>query len=318
METSNNSIFSLSATRWPLFHKGRSWPITIFRSALIFFIGLFFLSTITGCLYETTPKGMVVVPAGEFTMGSSEEDTANHALSLGLFKPWFADESPEHRPTSRSYFIDKYEVTNLQYYIFCQATDHKPPRIWGGPKYPEGLAQHPVTYINFYDAATYAQWAGKRLPTEIEWEKAARGDRGHTYPWGYSFRAQAANIPQSAKTKGELKPVGSYPEGASVYGAEDMVGNAWEWVWDYYLPYPESKYSNKNYGEKYLLVRGLSYMSVGHFPEKEFEQVVRLKARAAYRQKLHPLVREKDVGFRCVKERRPLFEKWFGEKKTAS
>jgi formylglycine-generating enzyme required for sulfatase activity len=284
----------------------------------ILLVSLFLLSALYGCLWEPTPEDMVVVPAGEFTMGSSEEDRDNHALSLGLFKPWFADESPEHRSFTNSYFIDKYEVTNRQYYIFCQATDHKPPRLWGGPKYPKGLARHPVTHVNFYDAAAYAQWAGKRLPTEKEWEKAARGDLGRLYPWGYKFQANVANIPQSAKGKGKLKPVGSYPEGASVYGAEDMVGNAWEWVWDYYLPYPQSKYSNKNYGEKYLVVRGLSYMGVGHFPDKEYQKVVRLKARAAYRQKLHPLAREKDVGFRCIRERRPLFEKWFGKENTPS
>ena len=260
----------------------------------------------------------MAIPAGDFTMGSNKEDRGNHALSLGLLKPWFEDESPEYRPTSNSYFIDKYEVTNQQYHIFCQATDHKPPRIWGGAKYPEDLANHPVTHVNFYDASAYAQWAGKRLPTEIEWEKAARGDRGRLYPWGYKFKVGVANIPQSANSKGELKAVGSYPESASVYGAEDMVGNAWEWAWDYYLPYPQSKYSNKDYGKKYLVVRGLSYMGVGHFPEKEYQKVVRLKSRAGYREKLHPLARKKDVGFRCVRERRALFEKWFGEKNNPS
>ena len=268
-----------------------------------------------GC--ESVPQGMVRVPAGEFTMGSSEEDKSNHALSLGLPKPWYADEAPERRVNTKSYYIDKYEVTNRQYYIFCQATDHKPPRTWGGPRYPDGQGDYPVTRINFYDAAAYAQWVGKRLPTEAEWEKAARGVYGALFPWGNKFDPKAANISLSNKRKSNPRPVGSFPRGVSPYGVHDMIGNVWEWVWDYYLPYPGNDYRHPDFGEKYVIVRGLSHMGVGHFPRDEYGKVVALMARASYREKLHPFARKDDVGFRCVKDRRTLYERWFVDKKAS-
>lgn len=268
-----------------------------------------------GC--ESVPEGMVRVPAGEFTMGSSEEDKSNHALSLGLPKPWYADEAPERRVNTKSYYIDKYEVANRQYYIFCQATDHKPPRTWGGPRYPDGQGDYPVTHINFYDAAAYAQWVGKRLPTEAEWEKAARGVYGALFPWGNQFDPKAANISLSNKRKSHPRPVGSFPRGVSPYGVHDMIGNVWEWVWDYYLPYPGNDYRHPDFGEKYVIVRGLSHMGVGHFPRGEYGKVVALMARASYREKLHPFARKDDVGFRCVKDRHTLYERWFADKKES-
>ena len=254
---------------------------------------------------------MVLIPSGEFTMGSDAVDSKNHALSVGLTKPWFADEFPEHRVYTRAFYIDKHEVTNRKFYIFCQATDHKPPRSWRGPKYPEGDSDLPVTNVNFYDAAAYAQWMGKRLPTEVEWEKAARGPLGNIFPWGNDFNWDAANISHSSKKKigHQLKPVGSFPEGTSHYGVEDMIGNAWEWVWDYYLPYPKNEYPSPDYGKKYFVVRGLSYLGVGHFSKKSYKKVVALKARASYREKLNPFARRIDVGFRCAKDKAPLFKK---------
>ena len=109
------------------------------------------------------------------------------------------------------------------------------------------------------------------------------------------------------KRKGQgLKPVGSYPEGASSFGVEDMIGNAWEWVWDYYQPYPGNEFKTSNYGKKYVVVRGLSFLGLGHFPIKEYKKAVALKARAGYRELLSPLARKIDVGFRCAKDRQPL------------
>jgi len=282
-------------------------------------LGLMVLFNLSGCFWQPAPEGMVLIPSGEFTMGTDAVDTKNHALRLGLTKPWFADESPERRVDTRDFYIDIFEVTNRQYYIFCQATDHKPPRFWGGEKYRDGDGGLPVTDVTFFDATAYALWAGKRLPTEAEWEKAARGPRGNIFPWGNNFNWDVANISHSAKKKigHQLKPVGSFPDGASAYGVHDMIGNVWEWVWDYYLPYPNSVYESKDFGKKYIVVRGLSYLGVGHFPKKSYKKVVALKARASYREKLNPFSRKKDVGFRCAKEKPPFFKKGPGKKGEA-
>ncbi|WP_237097434.1 formylglycine-generating enzyme family protein [Nitrospina gracilis] len=261
------------------------------------------------------PEGMVLIPDGYFSMGTDEVDEEGHALSLGLNKPWYADESPQHRVRLPAYYIDKYEVTNLQYYIFTQATDHRTPPGWNGPKYPKGRDHYPVTQVNFYDAAAYAKWAGKRLPTEMEWEKAARGPNVIDYPWGNQFDFSKANVSDSPRNKRGhgLEPIGQHPDGASPYGVEDMIGNVWEWIWDYYLPYSGNTETNLKFPKDVVVVRGLSYMGVGHFPEKEYKKVVALKSRVSYRENLHPILRKPDVGFRCVKEVPSTLEMLFGD-----
>jgi len=261
------------------------------------------------------PEGMVLVPAGHFLMGTDEYDDEGHALSLGLDKPWYADESPQRRLHLPDFYIDKYEVTNQQYYIFTQATDHRTPRSWRGPKYPEGWDNLPVNEVTFYDANAYAKWAGKRLPSEQEWEKAARGPNDFRYPWGVAFDFEKANLSRSPTSKrGQgLKPVGSYPQGASPYGVEDMIGNVWEWVWDYYEPYPDNIWQAEHYKGKKVVVRGMSYLGIGHFPKKAYNKVMALKARVSYRQKLHPIRRAIDVGFRCAQDKPSLYERWFGK-----
>ncbi|MGV7221452.1 MAG: formylglycine-generating enzyme family protein [Nitrospinales bacterium] len=280
-----------------------------FLKTSAFFI---FCAVFSGCSTEP-PEGMVLVSSGYFNMGTDLVDTNGHALSMGLDKPWFADESPERRINLKAFYIDKFEVTNKNYYIFCQATDCKSPRHWGGMKYPDGQDDLPVTGVSFFDAADYAHWSGKRLPTEMEWEKAARGENGLVYPWGDVFDVDKANVSPSirAKTGRGIKPVGSFSSGASPYGAHDMVGNVWEWVWDYYLPYPDSTYKTELFKKKYVVVRGLSYLGVGHFPKKEYMKVVALKSRASFREKLNPLARKIDVGFRCAKSKPSLWEQMF-------
>ncbi|MCH8312283.1 MAG: SUMF1/EgtB/PvdO family nonheme iron enzyme [Nitrospinae bacterium] len=209
------------------------------------------------------------------------------------------DETP-HPIYLSAFRIDRYEVTQEK---FEKVMADNPSDFSG--------AHRPVERVTWYEARDYCKQLGKRLPTEAEWEKAARGPKGNIFPWGNNFNWDAANISHSSKKRAghQLKPVGSFPEGASPYGVHDMIGNAWEWVWDYYLPYPNSEYESKDFGKKYVVVRGLSYLGVGHFPKKSYKKVVALKARASYRERLNPFVRKKDVGFRCAKDKPPLFKK---------
>jgi len=168
----------------------------------------------------------VLVPAGEFSMGSEEYD----------------DEKPRHQVYLDAFYIDKYEVTTAHFQQFVQATGHRTQAERGGDsatwRAPRGsgssiagLEQHPVVQVSQDDAKAYCTWAGKRLPTEAEWEKAAWGTDGRTYPWGNQFDSRQGNF--EGKNHGTV-PVGSYEEGKSPYGAYDMAGNVWEWVADWY------------------------------------------------------------------------------------
>jgi len=158
--------------------------------------------SLVNAMYATPPEGMVFVPAGWFTMGSDGPNADE-------------DERPERSVFLPAFFIDKHEVTNRDWKRFRR--NHT---------YPEGADDLPVTHVLKHEAEAYARSVGKRLPTGAEWEKAARGADGRIYPWGDEFEAGRCNV----DTSDGLKPVGSYPAGASPYGCLDMAGNAWEWV----------------------------------------------------------------------------------------
>jgi formylglycine-generating enzyme required for sulfatase activity len=190
----------------------------------------------------TITKDMVFVPGGQFILG----DNTRHR-DEGPMQPWSVD----------AFYIDRTEVTNDAYHRFTEATGAPPPDHWQGPAPPPELGRHPVTYVSWYDARDYCAWRGKRLPTEFEWEKAARGTDGLKFPWGDIFDPSVANTPQSHI--GHTTPVGSFPAGASPYGALDMAGNVWEWTESWYKPYPGNTRSNPNYGELYRVVRGGSW-----------------------------------------------------------
>jgi formylglycine-generating enzyme required for sulfatase activity/Mg-chelatase subunit ChlD len=166
-----------------------------------------------------TPPGMVYVPGGAFLMGRDNGDEY---------------ERPAHTVTLKPFYIDAYEVTCEQYQVFIQATSYAAPRGWLSGNYPGGSARKPVTGISWEDAKAYADWANKRLPTEEEWEYAARGTDGRLYPWGNEWKSGMAN---AASASGGLADVGSYG-GASPFGAYDMAGNAWEWTASTLQAYP--------------------------------------------------------------------------------
>ena len=173
-------------------------------------------------VWEKDGAEMVLIPAGEFQMGSSMGDP---------------DEKPVHAVHLDAFYIDKYEVTVAQYKQFISSTGHpEPTKRWDDPQYNQ--PNYPVVGVTWYDAMAYAEWAGKRLPTEAEWEKAARGGlAGKKYPWGNATpeddEQHRANYDfLGARDEKTTFPVGSFPPNG--YGLHDMAGNAWEWCLDEY------------------------------------------------------------------------------------
>lgn len=234
-------------------------------------------------------------------MGTDEVDADNEGMELGFPQPWFEDEHPRRKVHLEGFFIDLHEVTERDYFEFVQATGHAPPGHWVNGLYDAGRADHPVAHVDWYDADDFCRWAGKRLPTEEEWEKAARGANGRTYPWGESFDLRRAHLSPGADVLLKTAPVGSYPGGISPYGAFDMIGNVWEWTDSWYLAYPGNRLRSPNFGMKFRVVRGLSFHSLGHYPEGAYQRVLEVYARASTRSYDPPGERLDDIGFRCVK-----------------
>lgn len=160
-------------------------------------------------------------------------------------------------------------------------------------KQRNGLDQLPVTGVSWKNAVDYCLWAGKRLPSEIEWEKAARGEQVFEFPWGNIWDVTKLNGGGVGDWEYGVAPIGSYPEGKSPFGVYDMAGNVMEWVSDWYQPYPGSKYQSKAFGETYKVVRGGGFGGMGHYAIEHFY-------RAAYRFYLTPESGFNDVGFRCA------------------
>jgi len=297
---------------------------------------------------QPAPAGMVYVPSGSGWMGTRREDAAQLGRDMHLRPKVFADESPARKVWVNAFLIDRTEVTQAEYKRFLDSvrqTKHdrrwcspSEPRDWshepsGGGRaeaglawrngsFPEGMGARPVVLVSWYDAYAYARWAGKRLPTEAEWERAARGLDGRLYPWGDRWSADAcqcaarlAGAPfrsysawqgwwgrqQGEARRGRaqywrrvLSPVGQLPLGASPFAALDMAGNVFEWCEDWY--------DRSHYGKikpsapqgpatgTYKVVRGGAWHKT------------RDHMRCAARSKLRPGTRAASVGFRCVKD----------------
>lgn len=151
----------------------------------------------------------------------------------------------------------------------------------------------PVTGVSWFDARDYCQWLGQRLPTEFEWERAARGAQGLEYPWGNEWQPDITNTGDNTDWPDGIAPVGSYPDNKSPEGVYDLSGNVWEWVDSWYLPYPGSTLERKEFGEKYKVLRG-GGGGVGHYALSIF-------FRSAARSFAPPVTTSNDIGFRCAK-----------------
>ena len=182
-------------------------------------------------LPEANKRLMVHIPAGPFTMGGRDEDSPR-------------SERPAHTIYQSAYYIGKTPVTNQDYREFVQCTGHRAPIHWQRGTFPPGAGKHPVVNVSWQDARDYADWRSARLPTESEWEKAARGTDERPYPWGTRFtEGERCNANNQI---GTTTPVDEWPDGLSFYGVWDMAGNVYEWCYDHYDPecYKDSPTTN--------------------------------------------------------------------------
>jgi iron(II)-dependent oxidoreductase len=246
---------------------------------------------------SAAPEGMVRIAAGPYLFRvEGIEIEGSNDIGVDVQYPWedSARRYHEHAMEIKSFFIDKFPVTNAQFKKFLDATKYHPAddlnflRDWSNGTYPNGWANKPVTWVSQDDARAYAAWAGKRLPHEWEWQIAAQGSDGRAYPWGNEWKSFAVPIPDKGRTMRGPDDVAAHPEGASSSGVMDLVGNVWQWTDEYIDEHTRA-----------AILRGGSYYqpqgSMWYFPQ-------------AYRNDQHGKLllmapgydRSAAVGFRCV------------------
>jgi formylglycine-generating enzyme required for sulfatase activity len=257
----------------------------------------------------------VKIPAGEFWMGTHRQDIPDLVKRYGGDKRWYEGEVPRHQVQVEAFQIARVPVTNAQYALYVADQKVEPPSHWRGGQPPKGEDNHPVVYVSWHDAQAYCRWLsdklGKavRLPTEAEWEKAARGSSPlpsktarereagvgvREYPWGDDWSELKCNSAELGL--GGTSPVGFFTSGASPYGCLDMAGNVWEWCQSKYQSYPCKPDDGRNDpgGDDSCVLRGGSWGYRG------------ISARCAFRSYNHPDSRGDRRGFRVVVSRAPV------------
>ena len=247
----------------------------------------------------SAPEGMVKIPGGEFVFKvDGIEIEGFDDVGVDVQYPW--EDMPrrfhEHRMRIKPFYIDKYPVTNAEFKKFLEATRYRPKddlnflKDWNNGSYPEGWGDKPVTWVSLEDARAYAKWAGKRLPHEWEWQFAAQGSDGRSYPWGNAWDSKALPAPDQGRTMRGPDNVDAHPTGASPFGVMDLVGNVWQWTDEYVDEHTRGG-----------ILRGGSYYqpqgSIWYFPQ-------------AYKNDQHGKLllmapsydRSGALGFRCVRD----------------
>ena len=252
---------------------------------------------LTGCSYnhllseKKPPEDMVFVPAGWFEMGSIESD-GRIGMTIGV------DEIPKHNVYVKDFYIDRFEITNTQFLNFLiKSGDSYRPSHWEErASFLKGEDNHPVVDIDWLDAEAYCKWTGKRLPKEVEWEKAARGPDGKMWPWGNTYNKDMANTSESGRMW--TSPIGSYPGDVSPYGVYDMAGNVREWVDGWYEAYPGNTQPDSYYFGPYRVLRGGSYETTLH---RYGRAASRYAVTSTIATRGHTWHSNFDHGFRCAK-----------------
>ena len=243
------------------------------RRRCIDLIFIFLISPVLIPACNHSPDTMVLIPGGKFKLGLNPSD---QLLAFISDQTTYLNAQPMQEVDLPSFYIDRWEVTNGQFKQF------KPLSTY------EGKINEPIRGVSWYEADAFCIWANKRLPSELEWEKAARGPDGRLFVWGNEFNQSFANFGKIVRRRGAFK------KDQSVYGVWDMNGNVSEWTADFYEAYPISKYQDQNFGNKFKVIRGGSFYKRAHGFMKEFVMVT-------HRNFAPPKIHALDTGFRCAR-----------------
>src|SRR5208337_4976470 len=248
---------------------------------------------------KAPPAGMVRIPEADFEFQAAGiMIEGGNDIGVDVQYPW--EDAPRryhlHKMHIKSFYIDKYPVTNAEFKKFLEATSYHPKddhnflRNWKNGSYPDGWGDKPVRWVSLEDARAYASWAGKRLPHEWEWQYAAQGTDGRTYPWGNEWNTDAVPVPDKGRTMRGPDAVDAHPKGASPFGVMDLVGNVWQWTDEYV---DEHTRGGVLRGGSYYAPQG----SIWYFP-----QAYKLGEHGKLLMTSPSMDRSAGLGFRCVQD----------------